>query len=73
LNFSLSTLLSDNLLKSFKKEFKVSIGKCFQQLDTREFTVEDFKHYMIAGAVASSQIEVCTFELNSFYRAKTLS
>ena len=35
-----------------------------------EFTVEDFKNYMLAGVVASSQIEGSTLNLDSFYVSK---
>jgi hypothetical protein len=50
-------IISGNLLKSFDKKIKGSVKKCFQELDSGEFTVDDFKNYMLAGAVASSQIE----------------
>ncbi len=63
-------IISDNLLKSFNKKVKASVNKCFQELDSREFTVDDFKNYMLAGAVASSQIEGNTLGLNSFYQSK---
>jgi Fic family protein len=63
-------IISDNLLKGFDKKIKTSIKKCFQELDSGEFTVDDFKNYMLAGAVASSQIEGSTLDLNSFYQSK---
>jgi len=63
-------IISDNLLKSFDKKIKASVKKCFQELDSGEFTVDDFKNYMLAGAVASSQIEGSTLDLNSFYQSK---
>ncbi|MBU3714839.1 MAG: Fic family protein [Ferruginibacter sp.] len=63
-------IISDSLLKSFDKKIKASVKKCFQELDSKEFAVDDFKNYMIAGAVASSQIEGSTLDLNSFYQSK---
>lgn len=63
-------IISDNLINSFEKEVKPSVKKCFQELSSREFTVNDFKNYMLAGAVASSQIEGSTLDLNSFYKSK---
>lgn len=63
-------IISDNLLKKFEQQVKASVKKCFHELDLREFTVDDFKNYMIAGAVASSQIEGSTLDLNSFYQSK---
>lgn len=63
-------IISSNLLKSFDGKVKASVKKCFQELDSREFTFDDFKNYMLAGAVASSQIEGSTLDLNSFYQSK---
>ena len=63
-------IISDNLIKSFEVKVKTSVKKCFQELDSREFSVDDFKNYMLAGAVASSQIEGSTLDLNSFYQSK---
>jgi Fic family protein len=63
-------IISDNLVKSFGVKVKASVKKCFQELNSKEFTVEDFKNYMLAGAVASSQIEGSTLDLNSFYQSK---
>ncbi|MDQ6890143.1 MAG: hypothetical protein M3Z56_07695, partial [Bacteroidota bacterium] len=63
-------IISDSLVKVFEKKVKKSVKKCFQELDSREFTLDDFKNYMLAGAVASSQIEGSTLDLNSFYQSK---
>ncbi|MBI5856045.1 MAG: Fic family protein [Sphingobacteriales bacterium] len=63
-------IISDNLLKNFEGKIKGSVKKSFQELNSREFTVDDFKNYMLAGAVASSQIEGSTLDLNSFYQSK---
>src|SRR5436309_2660688 len=63
-------IIPDNLIKSFEGKVKTSVSKCFQELDAREFTVQDFQNYMLAGAVASSQIEGSTLDLNSFYQSK---
>ena len=63
-------IISDSLFKDFDKKIKASVKKCFQELDSKEFTIDDFKNYMIAGAVASSQIEGSTLDLNSFYQSK---
>lgn len=63
-------ILSNNLLKDFEKKAKASVKNCFQELTEKDFTVLDFKNYMIAGAVASSQIEGSTLDLNSFYQSK---
>jgi Fic family protein len=63
-------ILSNDLLKPFEKNVKASVEKCFRELTEKDFTVEDFKNYMIAGAVASSQIEGSTLDLNSFYQSK---
>jgi Fic family protein len=63
-------IISDNLLKAFEKKVKASVKKCFGELKEKDFTVEDFKNYMLAGAVASSQIEGSTLDLNSFYQSK---
>lgn len=63
-------ILQTNLLKDFDKKVKASVKNCFQELTEKDFTVQDFKNYMIAGAVASSQIEGSTLDLNSFYQSK---
>jgi len=63
-------ILSDNLYKRFDSKVRASVRKCFETIDSKEFTVADFKNYMIAGAVASSQIEGSTLDLNSFYQSK---
>ena len=63
-------LLQPNLIKPFEKQVKASVSKCFKDLEESDFTVEDFKHYMLAGAVASSQIEGSTLDLNSFFVSK---
>jgi len=63
-------IISDNLIKSFEEKVKASVKKCFAELDSKEFTIDDFKNYMLAGAVASSQIEGSTLDLNSFYQSK---
>jgi len=63
-------ILSDNLIESFDDKVKASVKKCFKELDSREFTVDNFKNYMLAGAVASSQIEGSSLDLNSFYQSK---
>ncbi len=63
-------IISDNLLKSFGERVRASVKKCFQALDSRDLTIDDFKNYMLAGAVASSQIEGSTLDLNSFYQSK---
>ena len=59
-----------NLIKLFEKQVKASVSKCFKDLAESDFTVQDFKHYMLAGAVASSQIEGSTLDLNSFFVSK---
>lgn len=63
-------ILQTNLLPAFKKKVKSGTKKCFQQMTEQDFTVRDFKNYMIAGAVASSQIEGNSLDLNSFYQSK---
>ncbi|MEP6677234.1 MAG: Fic family protein [Ferruginibacter sp.] len=63
-------IISANLFKIYDKKVKASVKKCFHELDIREFTVDDFRNYMLAGAVASSQIEGSTLDLNSFYQSK---
>lgn len=63
-------LISYNQFPRFQKQVKLSVKKCIQQLAEKEFTVQDFKNYMLAGAVASSQIEGSTLDLNSFYISK---
>ncbi len=63
-------IIQNNLLKDFDKKVKASVKNCFQELTEKDFTVQDFKNYMIAGAVASSQIEGSTLDLNSFYQSK---
>lgn len=63
-------IISNNLLTPFEKKVKASVKNCFQQLTEKDYTIQDFKNYMIAGAVASSQIEGSTLNLNSFYKSK---
>ena len=63
-------IIQTNLLKPFEKQVKASVNKCFKDLEESDFSVEDFKHYMLAGAVASSQIEGSTLDLNSFFQSK---
>jgi Fic family protein len=63
-------ILQKSLLKPFEKQVKASVSKCFSDLSEKDFTVHDFKHYMLAGAVASSQIEGSTLDLNSFIQSK---
>lgn len=63
-------IIQTDLLKDFEKNVKGTVKECFNQLDERELTAKDFKSYMIAGAVASSQIEGSTLDLNSFYQSK---
>ncbi len=67
---SVLQIISSNLIKNFEGKVKTSVKKCFEELDSREFTMDDFKNYMLAGAVASSQIEGSTLDLNSFYQSK---
>ncbi len=63
-------ILSDDLLKRFERGVKSSVKTCFQKLSEKEFTLNDFTNYITAGAVASSQIEGSTLDLNSFYQSK---
>jgi len=63
-------IISNNLLKDFEKKVKASVKNCFRELAEKDFTIQDFKNYMVAGAVASSQIEGSTLDLNSFYQSK---
>ncbi|ANI89398.1 hypothetical protein A9P82_08885 [Arachidicoccus ginsenosidimutans] len=63
-------LIKTDLLKPFEKEVKSTVSKCFNELTDKEFTIQNFKHYMLAGAVASSQIEGSTLDLNSFFQSK---
>lgn len=63
-------IISDKLLTLYEKKVKASVKKCLQELKKKDFTVEDFKNYMLAGAVASSQIEGSSLDLNSFYLSK---
>lgn len=63
-------ILQNGLLNSFEKQVKAAVSKCFDDLREKDFTVLDFKHYMLAGAVASSQIEGSTLDLNSFFQSK---
>ena len=37
-------IISNNLLKNFDEKVKSSVKKCFQELDSREFTVDNFKN-----------------------------
>ena len=63
-------ILSNDLLKRFERSVKSSVKTCFQKLSEKEFTLSDFSNYITAGAVASSQIEGSTLDLNSFYQSK---
>lgn len=63
-------IIQPNLLKPFEKHVKASVKNCFQKLTEKDFTIQDFKSYMVAGAVAFSQIEGSTLDLNSFYQSK---
>lgn len=63
-------IIPTNLLKGFDGKIKPSVKKYFQELTEKDFGVQDFKNYMIAAAVASSQIEGSTLDLNSFYQSK---
>lgn len=63
-------IIPTDLIKGFDRKVKPSVKKCFQELTEKDFAVQDFKSYMIAGAVASSQIEGSTLDLNSFYQSK---
>ncbi|SDC40032.1 Fic family protein [Niabella drilacis] len=63
-------LLKSDLLKSFEKKVTVSVSRCFKDLSETGFTIQDFKHYLLAGAVASSQIEGSTLDLDSFFVSK---
>lgn len=63
-------ILQPNLIKPFEKQVKASVSKCLKDLEESDFTVQNFKHYMLAGAVASSQIEGSTLDLNSFFVSK---
>jgi len=63
-------IVQPGLLKPFEKEVKATVRKCFDDLTEKDFTVQDFKHYLLAGAVASSQIEGSTLDLNSFFQSK---
>lgn len=63
-------ILQNNVLKPFEKQVKSNVSKCFHTLAEKDFTVQDFKHYMLAGAVASSQIEGSTLDLNSYFQCK---
>jgi Fic family protein len=63
-------IIQTNLLKPFEKQVKASVNKCFKDLEESDFSVQDFKHYMLASAVASSQIEGSTLDLNSFFQSK---
>jgi Fic family protein len=63
-------IISNNLLAGFDTKVKASVKNCFQELTEKDFTIQDFTNYMLAGAVASSQIEGSTLDLNSFYQSK---
>lgn len=63
-------IIPSTLLPSFEKKLKPSVKKCFQDLTEQDFSVADFKNYMIAGAVASSQIEGNALDLNSYYQSR---
>ncbi len=63
-------IIQTDLLKDFEKKVKGGVKECFNQLEKKELTAKDFKNYMVAGAVASSQIEGSTLDLNSFYQSK---
>lgn len=63
-------LLKDELIKPFEKQVETAVGKCFKDLRESDFSIQDFRHYMLAGAVASSQIEGGTLDLNSFFASK---
>ncbi|MCD2425581.1 Fic family protein [Niabella pedocola] len=64
-------LLKTDLLKVFEKKVAAAVSKCFKDLSETDFTIQDFKHYLLAGAVASSQIEGSTLDLNSFFVSKS--
>jgi Fic family protein len=57
--------------KPFNAALDKGLTACIKSLKDKEFTAQDFKHYMTASAVASSQIEGSTLDLNSFFVAKT--
>jgi Fic family protein len=59
-----------NFFEDFNTQTSNDLGNCFANLKQKEFTKEDFKNYMSASAVASSQIEGSTMDLNSFFVAK---
>lgn len=63
-------IIPTGLIKAFDRNIKSSVKKCFQELTEKDFAVQDFKGYMIAGAVASSQIEGSALDLNSFYQSR---
>jgi Fic family protein len=63
-------LLKNDLIKPFEKRVSASVRKCFSDLTKKEFSGNEFRHYMLAGAVASSQIEGSTLNLNSYFRSK---
>ena len=63
-------LLRTDLLKAFEKKVPASVSKCFKDLSETDFTVHDSKHYLLAGAVASSQIEVRTLAPGRFFVSK---
>lgn len=60
-------LLQPNLIKPFEKQVKASVSKCWEEIG---FVIGDLNHYMLCSAVASSQIEGSTLDLNSFFVSK---
>lgn len=63
-------IIQPGLQNQFDKVVKPSVKKCFDNLSETDFTLQDFRHYLLAGAVASSQIEGSTLDLNSFFQSK---
>jgi Fic family protein len=63
-------ILQTNLLNNFEKKVTGKVLQCLKQQTETALTLKDFKHYMLAGAVASSQIEGSTLDLNSFIKSK---
>lgn len=63
-------IVQNNLIKQYNKQIKASVKKCFDKAAEKDFTVSDFQHYMLAGAVASAQIEGSTLDLNSYVQSR---
>jgi len=65
-------LLSAQYLDAYSKALKLDLSKAAKKLNAKkDFTKEDFDHYIIASSVFSSRIEGNSLDLNSFMRLRS--